>query len=170
MGAYENPPMISFQTTGAGNAWANAAASFGKNIGAAIVARAKKDEEELEKENKERKEILESQKAWAFRGTQEEQRLRDSEKFKSLTEKVQQATIKNFRSRWDAIEKQQFAKTPEEVEATGKEVNKWNNYATKAGDQLNGINDFVIEATGSVADFADKTTLRAQGTLVNASP
>lgn len=170
MGAYENPPMISFQTTGAGNAWANAAASFGKNIGAAIVARAKKDEEELEKENKDRKEILESQKAWAFRGTQEEQKLRDSEKFKSLTEKVQQATIKNFRSRWAAIEKQQFAKTPEEVEATGREVNKWNNYAARAGDQLNGINDFVIEATGSVADFADKTTLRAQGTLDNASP
>jgi hypothetical protein len=170
MGAYENPPMISFQTTGAGNAWANAAASFGKNIGAAIVARAKKDEEELEKENKERKEILESQKAWAFKGAQEEQRLRESQEFKSLTEKVQQATIKNFRSRWGAIEKQQFAKTPEEVQATGREVNKWNNYAAKASDQLNGINDFVIEATGSVADFADKTTLRAQGTLDNASP
>ena len=170
MGAYENPPMISATTTGAGNAWANAAAGFGKNIGAAIVARAKKDEEDLEKENKDRKEILESQKAWAFRGQQGEEQLRKTEKFKSLSEEIQEITIENYRKRWSAIENQQFAQTPEEVTARGQEVNYWNNYAAKAGDQLNGINDFVIEATGSVADFADKDTLRAQGTLDNASP
>ena len=170
MGAYENPPMISATTTGAGNAWANAAAGFGKNIGAAIVARAKKDEEDLEKENKDRKEILESQKAWAFRGQQGEEQLRKTEKFKSLSEEIQEITIKNYRKRWAAIENQQFAQTPEEVTARGQEVNYWNNYDAKAGDQLNGINDFVIEATGSVADFADKDTLRAQGTLDNASP
>jgi hypothetical protein len=51
MGAYENPPMISFATTGAGDAWANAAAAAGKNIGDAIIARQKKLEERLKKDN-----------------------------------------------------------------------------------------------------------------------
>jgi len=51
MGAYENPPMITFATSSAGNAWANAAAAAGKNIGDAIIARQKKLEERLKKEN-----------------------------------------------------------------------------------------------------------------------
>jgi hypothetical protein len=51
MGAYENPPMISSATTGAGQAWANAAAAAGKNIGDAIIARRKKLEERLKKDN-----------------------------------------------------------------------------------------------------------------------
>ena len=51
MGAYENPPMITFATSSAGNAWANAAATAGKNIGDAIIARRKKLEERLKKDN-----------------------------------------------------------------------------------------------------------------------
>ena len=51
MGAYENPPMIQFATSSAGNAWANAAAAAGKNIGDAIIARQKKLEERLKEDN-----------------------------------------------------------------------------------------------------------------------
>ena len=52
MGAYENPPMIQNSTSSAGAAWANAAASVGKNIGNAVVERQKYLDAQLEKEQK----------------------------------------------------------------------------------------------------------------------
>ena len=94
MGAYENPPPIQFRTTGAGAAWANAAASIGKNIGNAVVERKKYLDAKLEKENKEMLQLAKQRNVLAAQGA--EKLKSNLEKMKGLDEEFRQAYIKRI--------------------------------------------------------------------------
>ena len=98
MGAYENPPMIQFATSSAGDAWAKAAADAGKNFGNAIIARQKKLEERLKKENETMLKVGKQRSALAQEG-QKQLELQLS-KMEGLDDAIKNAYVDKFRSGW----------------------------------------------------------------------
>jgi hypothetical protein len=142
MGAYENPPMITFQTSGAGQAWAQAAAGIGKNIGNAIIERKKKLDADLEKENKEMLEIAKQRELLAAQGA--EKLKANLEKMEGLDESFRQAYIKEFNTGWDAFTNSQTARTPEEVAKYGAALKKFNAFKANGPLQIQAANDFII--------------------------
>ena len=154
MGAYENPPMIQFATSSAGNAWANAAAAAGKNIGDAIIARQKKLEERLEKENKQMLEIGKKRAALA----QEGQKLIDQQlaKMEGLDDALKKAYVNEFRQGWKTFTEVQVATDPAVIERLQPQLAKFENFRANSNDSLMVANELYSTLTGDLSEVADK--------------
>ena len=157
MGAYENPPIIQNTTSSAGAAWANAAASIGKNIGAAVVERKKYLDAELEKEQKEMLAIRKQRVALGAQGAKELKA--NLEKMKGLDKEFQEAYIKEFNAGWDVYTRSQTATSVEEIEALKPQLEKFNQFKAKAGTQIQSTNDYTIK----MAKFIDQVAIDGPG-------
>ena len=157
MGAYENPPMIQNSTSSAGAAWANAAASVGKNIGDAVVERKKYLDAQLEKEQKEMLTIRKQRIALGAQGSKELKA--NLEKMKGLDKEFQEAYIKEFNAGWDVYTKSQTATSVEEIEALKPQLEKFNQFKAKAGGQIQSTNDYTIK----MATFIDQIATDGPG-------
>ena len=154
MGAYENPPMIQFATSSAGNAWANAAAAAGKNIGDAIIARQKKLEERLEKENKQMLEIGKKRAALA----QEGQKLIDQQlaKMEGLDDALKKAYVNEFRQGWKTFAEVQVATDPAVIERLQPKLAEFESFRANSNDSLMTANKLYSQITGDLSEVADK--------------
>jgi len=150
MGAYENPPPIQFQTTGAGQAWANAAAGIGKNIGNAIIERRKYLDAKLEKENKEMLQLTRQRNALTAQGA--EKLKANLEKMKGLDEEFKQAYIKEFNQGWQVYTRAQTSTDLNEIESLQPQLKRFNHFKAVSGDQIQNANDYSIK----MATFIDQ--------------
>lgn len=150
MGAYENPPPINFRTTGAGAAWANAAAGIGKNIGNAIIERRKYLDEKLEKENKEMLDLTRRRNELTAQGA--EKLKANLEKMKGLDEEFRQAYIKEFNQGWQVYTKSQTSTDLEEIESLQPQLKRFNHFQAVSGDQIQNANNYSIK----MATFIDE--------------
>ena len=150
MGAYENPPPINFRTTGAGAAWANAAAGIGKNIGNAIIERRKYLDAKLEKENKEMLDLTRRRNALTAQGA--EKLKTNLEKMKGLDEEFKQAYIKEFNQGWQIYTRAQTSTDLDEIESLQPQLKRFNHFQAVSGDQIQNANDYSIK----MATFIDE--------------
>ena len=157
MGAYENPPPINFRTTGAGAAWANAAASIGKNIGNAVVERKKYLDEKLEKENKEMLDLVKQRNTLAAQGA--EKLKSNLEKMEGLDEEFKKAYIKEFNQGWQVYTRSQTSTDLEEIESLQPQLKKFNHFKAVSGDQIKNANDYSIK----MATFIDQIATDGPG-------
>jgi len=157
MGAYENPPPIQFRTTGAGAAWANAAASIGKNIGNAVVERKKYLDAKLEKENKEMLDLARQRNALAAQGA--EKLKSNLEKMKGLDEEFRQAYIKEFNEGWKVYTRSQTSTDLEEIESLQPQLKRFNHFQAVSGDQIQNANNYSIK----MATFIDQIAIDGPG-------
>lgn len=157
MGAYENPPPIQFRTTGAGAAWANAAASIGKNIGNAVVERKKYLDAKLEKENKEMLQLAKQRNVLAAQGA--EKLKSNLEKMKGLDEEFRQAYIKEFNEGWKVYTRSQTSTDLEEIESLQPQLKKFNHFQSVSGDQIQNANEYTIK----MAKFIDQIAIDGPG-------
>jgi len=157
MGAYENPPPIQFRTTGAGAAWANAAASIGKNIGNAVVERKKYLDAKLEKENKEMLQLAKQRNALAAQGA--EKLKSNLEKMKGLDEEFRQAYIKEFNEGWQVYTRSQTSTDLEEIESLQPQLKRFNHFQSVSGDQIQNANEYTIK----MAKFIDQIAIDGPG-------
>lgn len=142
MGAYENPPMITFRTSGAGEAWANAAASFGKNIGDAITARSRKLEADLEKEQKEMLNIAKQRVQLEAKGAEDIKN--ELNKMEGLDEAFKTAYQKEYNEGWKAYTISQTSTDVNEIESLQPTLKKFNHFKINGGEQIQLANDFII--------------------------
>lgn len=157
MSAYENPQPIRFETTGAGQAWANAAASIGKNIGNAIEKRAERLRNDLEKENKQ---ALELKKKRIALGAEGGKLLKENlAKMKGLDEDIKNAYIKEFKAGWEVYTKSQTSTSIEEIEGLQPELKKFEHFRAVSSDQITDINDY----TERMAVFIDQVVKDGPG-------
>jgi hypothetical protein len=157
MGAYENPQPIRFETTGAGQAWANAAASIGKNIGNAIEKRAERLRNDLEKENKQ---ALELKKKRIALGAEGGKLLKENlAKMKGLDEDIKNAYIKEFKAGWEVYTKSQTSTSIEEIEGLQPALKKFEHFRAVSSDQITDINDY----TARMAIFIDQVVKDGPG-------
>ena len=157
MGAYENPKPIQFQTTGAGAAWANAAASIGQNIGNAIVQRKKYLDEKLEKENKEMLDIARQRTALGAAGAEELKA--NLESLEGLDEEFKEAYIKEFKSGWEIYTRAQTSTDLEEIESLQPQLKRFNHFRSVSGEQILSANDYTIK----MAKFIDQIAIDGPG-------
>lgn len=157
MSAYENPQPIRFETTGAGQAWANAAASIGKNIGTAIEKRAERLRNDLEKENKQ---ALELKKKRIALGAEGGKLLKENlAKMKGLDEDIKNAYIKEFKAGWEVYTKSQTSTSIEEIEGLQPALKKFEHFRAVSSDQITDINDY----TARMAVFIDQVVKDGPG-------
>lgn len=157
MSAYENPQPIRFETTGAGQAWANAAASIGKNIGTAIEKRAERLRNDLEKENKQ---ALELKKKRIALGAEGGRLLKENlAKMKGLDEDIKNAYIKEFKAGWEVYTKSQTSTSIEEIEGLQPALKKFEHFRAVSSDQITDINDY----TERMAVFIDQVVKDGPG-------
>jgi hypothetical protein len=157
MSAYENPQPIRFETTGAGQAWANAAASIGKNIGNAIEKRAERLRNDLEKENKQ---ALELKKKRIALGAEGGKLLKENlAKMKGLDEDIKNAYIKEFKAGWEVYTKSQTSTSIEEIEGLQPALKKFEHFRAVSSDQITDINDY----TERMAVFIDQVVKDGPG-------
>ena len=157
MGAYENPPPINFRTTGAGAAWANAAAGIGKNIGNAIIERRKYLDAKLEKENKEMLELTRRRNALAAQGA--EKLKANLEKMEGLDEEFKKAYIKEFNQGWRVYTRAQTSTDLDEIESLQPQLKRFNHFKAVSGDQIKNANDYSIK----MATFIDQIATDGPG-------
>lgn len=157
MSAYENPQPIRFETTGAGQAWANAAAAIGKNIGNAIEKRAERLRRDLEKENKQALALKKKRIALSAEGGR---LLKENlAKMKGLDEDIKNAYIKEFKAGWEAYTKSQTSTSIEEIESLQPALKKFEHFRAVSSDQIADINDY----TQRMAIFIDQVVKDGPG-------
>ena len=146
--------MIQFATSSAGNAWANAAAAAGKNIGDAIIARQKKLEERLEKENKQMLEIGKKRATLA----QEGQKLIDQQlaKMEGLDDALKKAYVNEFRQGWKTFTEVQVATDPSRIDALQPKLKEFESFRANSNDSLMTANELYSQITGDLSEVADK--------------
>ena len=154
MGAYENPPMIQFATSSAGDAWAKAAADAGKNFGNAIIARRKKLEERLKKENETMLKVGKQRSALA----QEGQKQLESQlsKMEGLDDAIKNAYVEKFRSGWKTYTEVQVATDPSQIDALQPKLKEFENFRANGVDSVTNANELYIGLTGSLDEVAQK--------------
>lgn len=154
MGAYENPPMIQFATSSAGNAWANAAAAAGKNFGDAIIARQKKLEERLKKENETMLRVGKQRSALALQGQKELEK--QLSKMEGLDSAIKNAYVKKFRDGWKTYTEVQVATDPSQIESLQGKLAEFESFRANGVDSVTNANELYVGLTGSLDQVAKK--------------
>jgi hypothetical protein len=145
MGAYENPPMISFATTGAGQAWANAAAAAGKNIGDAIIARQKKLEERLKKENEDLLNRNRIGATIANKAPGEIQKVLD--KLGPLPDAIKNTIVTGLKDGYKVYEQYMSTSDPEEQKRLQPSLDQFNNLRSNVITTPSDANEYYISIT-----------------------
>ncbi len=154
MGAYENPPMIQFATSSAGDAWAKAAADAGKNFGNAIIARRKKLEERLKKENETMLKVGKQRSALAQEG--QKQLEAQLSKMEGLDDAIKNAYVDKFRDGWKTYTEVQVATDPSQIDALQPKLKEFENFRANGVDSVTNANELYIGLTGSLDEVAEK--------------
>jgi hypothetical protein len=129
----------------------------GKNIGNAVVERQKYLDAQLEKEQKQMLQIRKQRIALGAQGAKELKA--NLEKMKGLDKEFQEAYIKEFNAGWDVYTRSQTANSVEEIEALKPQLEKFNQFKAKAGNQIQSTNDYTIK----MATFIDQVATDGPG-------